>query len=283
VKLPLCPILPLHPPIGFGVVEVPLRPLRPKLPLVLVVVVLAEHQRALVHLQRCEETKEAGVDNNASTLHVCTQLYTTVHNCTRCNVVNGSVFHLSRHARMGYVQRCIALCVWRYRCHLGELAWERPFVYPRVAPNAPDASHLGAEGGLLAAELLLVRLQGCSVRKGELETTNHSVFLIKSVSSSPFLTEPPCMGKRGRVTIYHSKQWTKEAAAGASFSMGKRGRVTIYHSKQWTKEAAAGDSFSMGKWGRVAIYHSKQWTEEAAAGASFSMGKRGRVTISHSK
>ena len=36
-----------------------------------------------------------------------------------------------------------------------------------------------------------VGLQGCSVRKGQLETPNHSVYLKKRVSSSPFLAEPP--------------------------------------------------------------------------------------------
>jgi hypothetical protein len=32
---------------------------------------------------------------------------------------------------------------------------------------------------------------GCSVRKGQLETPNHSVLLIKHFSSCPFLAEPP--------------------------------------------------------------------------------------------
>jgi hypothetical protein len=35
-------------------------------------------------------------------------------------------------------------------------------------------------------------LQGCSVRKGDLETTNHSFFLIKRDSRFTFLVEPPC-------------------------------------------------------------------------------------------
>ena len=45
-------------------------------------------------------------------------------------------------------------------------------------------------------------------------------------------------GKRGRVTISHSKQWAKEAAEGASFSTRKRGRVTIAHTKQWPQRVA---------------------------------------------
>jgi hypothetical protein len=36
-------------------------------------------------------------------------------------------------------------------------------------------------------------IQGCSVRKGELKTPNNSGFLIRRVSSSPFLAKPPCV------------------------------------------------------------------------------------------
>jgi hypothetical protein len=42
-------------------------------------------------------------------------------------------------------------------------------------------------------------LQGCSVRKGELETPNHSIFLIKRVSSCPFLAESPCTPRLERI------------------------------------------------------------------------------------
>ena len=53
---------------------------------------------------------------------------------------------------------------------------------------------LRAGSGVAAVREAAVHLQGCSVRKGQLETPNHSVFLIKCVSSCPFLAEHPCTG-----------------------------------------------------------------------------------------
>ena len=46
--------------------------------------------------------------------------------------------------------------------------------------------------GRAVARCTTHRLQGCSFTKGELETPNSSIFLIRRVSSSPFLAEPPC-------------------------------------------------------------------------------------------
>ena len=55
-----------------------------------------------------------------------------------------------------------------------------------------NAIELKRTKSLTAATSSTTLIQGCSVRKGELKTTKHSVFPINRVSSSPFLTEPPC-------------------------------------------------------------------------------------------
>jgi hypothetical protein len=66
------------------------------------------------------------------------------------------------------------------------------------------------------------QVQGCSAKKGALETPNHSVYPINHIASSPFLAEPPCTGHAATRRVGEETVETAGASLDAEDLRGMR-------------------------------------------------------------